>query len=202
MTNNELPDWAAYYRHTLGREPRPLFTRGMAAVRAAKVAPGQAVEIGFGDGTETLALLAEGWRVFGIEVTPGAVDVLRARVAADAEDLLELRIGAAQDVALPAFDLLYAGYSLSFIDPGRFATFWARLRDALRPGGFLILNIFGTNDSWAGDPTMTFVGRDDLDRLFDGLEVLDLQVEDADGPSFGGPKHWHVFDVVARRPVA
>jgi hypothetical protein len=41
-------DWAAYYRSTIGREPRPLFAKGMAAVEAAGVAPGQAIEIGFG----------------------------------------------------------------------------------------------------------------------------------------------------------
>ena len=31
-----MPDWAAYYRHTLGREPRPLFARGMAALAGVR----------------------------------------------------------------------------------------------------------------------------------------------------------------------
>jgi len=35
-------DWAAYYRATTGREPRPLFLNGMAAVEASGSAPGQA----------------------------------------------------------------------------------------------------------------------------------------------------------------
>jgi len=202
MDGTDGPDWPAYYRHTLGREPRPLFVRGMAAVRAAGVAPGQAVEIGFGDGTETIALLADGWGVVAVEATPAAEAVVRPRVPAGAAHRLDVRIGAAQDVPLPVFDLLYAGYALSFINPARFEEFWAGIRHALRPGGHLVVNIFGDRDSWAGDPLMTFVDRDGLDRLLNGLEVLDLQVEDADGPSFSGPKHWHVFDVIARRPSA
>ena len=36
----EEQDWAAYYRYTLGREPRPLFLRGMVAMEEAARAPG------------------------------------------------------------------------------------------------------------------------------------------------------------------
>jgi hypothetical protein len=38
--------------------------------------------------------------------------------------------------------------------------------------------------------------------LFHGLEVLHFHVEDEDGAALSGPKHWHVFDVIARRPAA
>ena len=61
------PDWPAYYRHSSGREPRPLFVKGMALAAEAGVEPGQAIEIGFGDGRETLALLETGWRVLAID---------------------------------------------------------------------------------------------------------------------------------------
>ena len=75
-------DWAAYYRSTIGREPRPLFAKGMAAVEAAGMAPGQAIEIGFGDGRETLALLEAGWRVLAIDPAPAAAEVLQSQVPA------------------------------------------------------------------------------------------------------------------------
>jgi len=47
---------------------------------------------------------------------------------------------------------------------------------------------------------MRFIDVDAVRRLFDGLDVLALDEEDQDGDSFLGPKHWHVFDVIARRP--
>ena len=75
MTADEEHDWAAYYRYTLGREPRPLFVHGLAALEAAGVGPGTAVEVGFGDGTETMWLLDAGWRVTAIDSAPAAAEV-------------------------------------------------------------------------------------------------------------------------------
>jgi hypothetical protein len=75
-------DWATYYQSTIGREPRPLFAKGMAAVEAAGVAPRQAIEIGFDDGRETLALLEAGCRVLAIDPAPAAAEVLQSQVLA------------------------------------------------------------------------------------------------------------------------
>ena len=197
----EGPDWAAYYRHTRGREPRPLFAKGLAAFAEAGVPPGRAVEIGFGDGTETLALLRAGWRVTAIDPTPEAADDLRATVSATDAPRLEIITAPAQDVDLPPFDLVYAGYALSFIQREAFRRFWAHLKDRLRPGGLLVVNIFGVRDTWAGDPDMTFIARGDVERMVDGLDVIAIDEEDQDGDSFAGRKHWHVFDIVARRGI-
>jgi SAM-dependent methyltransferase len=192
-------DWAAYYRSTIGREPRPLFAKGMAAVEAAGVAPGQAIEIGFGDGRETLALLEAGWRVLAIDSAPAAAEVLQSQVPAAGADRLEIQSVPAEDADLPAFDLLYAGYSLPFLGADAFDRFWNAARDRLRPGGILVVNFFGPRDSWAGREGMRFIDVDAVRRLVAGLELLALDEEDQDGNSFLGPKHWHVFDVIARR---
>jgi hypothetical protein len=193
--------WAAFYRATIGREPRPLFVKGMAAVTASGIAPGQAVEIGFGDGTETLALLNAGWRVLAIDPAPAAAEVLRSQVPDAALDRLTIASAPAESVEMPPFDLLFAGYSLPFLDPTRFGTFWGGVRTALRPGGFLAVNFFCLRDSWAGRDGMSFLGIEDVQRLVEGLEVLGFEEEDQDGESFLGPKHWHVFHVIARRPL-
>jgi len=193
-------DWAAFYRSTIGREPRPLFAKGMAALEAAGVAPGQAIEIGFGDGRETLALLEAGWRVLAIDPEPAAAEVLQSQVPADVAGRLETRSVQAEDADVLPFDLLYAGYSLPFLDADAFDRFWNAARDRLRPGGILVVNFFGPHDSWAGREGMRFIGVDAVRRLVDGLELLALDEEDQDGDSFLGPKHWHVFDVIARRP--
>ena len=194
-------DWAAYYRATLGREPRPLFSKGVAAMEAASVRPGQAIEIGFGDGRETLALLEAGWRVLAIDPTPSAAEVLRSQVPASDADRLTVASAPAESVELPPFDLLYAGYSLPFLDPAKFNGFWDGVRSQVRPGGLVVVNFFGPHDSWAGREGMSFIDLDAVRRLVDDLEVLAIDEQDADGDSFLGPKHWHVFDVIARRPA-
>ena len=72
----------------------------------------------------------------------------------------------------------------------------------MRPGGFVIANVFGVNDSWAGDPAVSFLDRTQAAALVGGFDVMVLDEEDADGPSASGPKHWHLFDIVARKPHA
>lgn len=194
-------DWAAYYRATLGREPRPLFLKGVAAMEAANVLPGQAIEVGFGDGRESLALLEAGWTVLAIDPTQKAAEVLRSQVPPFAADRLTIASAPAEGAELPPFDLLYAGYSLPFLDPARFDGFWARVRRRLRAGGFLVVNFFGPHDSWFGREEMSFIDLETVNGLVDGLDVLAIDEQDEDGNSFLGPKHWHVFDVIAQRPV-
>jgi hypothetical protein len=193
-------DWADFYRHTAGRAPRPLFAKGMAALDAAVMTPGQAVEVGFGDGTETTLLLAAGWRVLAIDSALAAAERLRSQVPATAAGRLTVRSDPAESVALPPFDLLYAGYALPFLKPDSFPTFWAGVRSQLRPDGFIVVNFFGPHDSWVGREGMSFVDRDTVTQLADGLEVIAIDEEDKDGDSFLGPKHWHVFDLIAREP--
>jgi SAM-dependent methyltransferase len=196
----EPDDWSGYYRMTDGRAVRPLFAKGMAAVAASGQAPGLAVELGFGDGTESAALLAAGWRVVAIDPTAAAADLLRAKVPAELADHLEIVTLDAEEAMLPDFDLLYAGYALSFVHPTGFPAVWRSIREHLRPGGHLVVNVFGVRDTWAADPEMTFVDAAAARALVDGLEVVAFDEEDADGPSGSGPKHWHLFDLVARRP--
>jgi hypothetical protein len=47
---------------------------------------------------------------------------------------------------------------------------------------------------------MTFLTEPAARALFAGLEIVSWDEEDGVGPAFGGPKHWHVHDVVARAP--
>jgi hypothetical protein len=138
--------------------------------------------------------------VLAIDPAPAAAEVLRSQVPAAVAGRLEIRSVPAEEADLPPFDLLYAGYSLPFLDADAFDLFWGAARARLRPGGILVVNFFGPRDSWAGREGMQFIDVQAVRLLVEGLELLALDEEDQDGNSFLGPKHWHVFDVIARRP--
>ena len=140
--------------------------------------------------------------MLAIDPAPAAAEVLQSQVPDHAAGRLEIRSVPAEDADLPPFDLLYAGYSLPFLGADAFDRFWNAVRDRLRPGGILVVNFFGPHDSWAGREGMQFIDVDAVRQLVDGLELLALDEQDQDGNSFLGPKHWHVFDVIARRPPA
>jgi trans-aconitate methyltransferase len=191
-------DWDAFYRAISPREPRPLLARALAAWGDAP--PGAALDLGAGDGTETFALLASGWRVTAVDSSVASAGRLRDGVGADDAGSLEIQTVAIQYATFSDVDLVYAGYSLPFIPPMHFEATWARIRAALTPGAILAADLFGPHDSWAGDPTMNFHDRATVEALLDGLELIDLQEQDSDGDAVSGPKHWHVLEFVARQP--
>jgi hypothetical protein len=109
-------------------------------------------------------------------------------------------VSSMESADLPATDLVFASFSLPFCPPAAFPGLWRGIRSALRPGGRFAGELFGDRDTWASDPTMTFHTEDAARALFHGLEVESFVEEDEDGEAFDGPKHWHVFHVIARRP--
>jgi SAM-dependent methyltransferase len=191
-------DWAAYYRWGQGREVRELLTRALTA--HGPVMPGAvAVDLGCGAGVETRALLAAGFAVTAVDASPAAIELLDA--LPERGRRLTPVLAPMQDAALPSADLVYAGYSMPFCPPGVFGALWAAVREAVRPGGLLAVDLFGDRDDWAGDDKMTFVDRDRLDELVAGWDVVWCDEVDAAGKAYSGPKHWHRFEVIARRPV-
>lgn len=192
-----MTDWASYHRATRGRQPRPLFERAVATLGSEPTGR-RAIELGFGDGTETRALLAQGWRVLAVDAEPTAAEHLRADLPDEYAARLDVVTERLEDVSLPSADLVFASYSLPFCPPDRFDAMWDGITEALRPRGLFAGELFGDHDSWSGDRSMTFVARERLDGLLSGFEVLTLEEEDGPGDSFVGPKHWHVFHVVAR----
>lgn len=187
--------WEDYYREIEGRSPRQLFLDALELADG----PGVAVDLGCGDGTETLALLAGGWTVVAVDSAPEGIARLRASVPASATGRLTTLIAPFHEAELPQADLVYAGLSLPFCHPSDFGEAWRRSAGAVRLGGVFAAHFFGTRDTWAGTPDMTFHTRDEVEALFHGLEIERLDEQEVDGQAFSGPKHWHVFHVIARR---
>jgi SAM-dependent methyltransferase len=184
-----VTSWEDYYRAIEGREPRPLFLQALGFVPER----GTAIDLGCGDGTETLALLADGWTVLAVDAAPEGI----ARLGSSQR--LTTIVARFHELDLPQADFVYAGLSLPFCAPGDFAEAWHRITRAVLPGGILAAHFFGPNDSWADDPEMTFHTRAEVDALFDGFDIVRFEEQDEDGQAVSGPKHWHVFHVIAAK---
>lgn len=185
--------WAEYYEAMRGRPPRKNLLAAL-DVRG-DTPPGDAIDLGAGDGIDSIELARRGWQVTAIDADAGLSEHLRgvAGVTAKQRDF-------AQIDELPASDLLFAGFALPFCPPAHFETMWEAIRECLRPGAYLAVEFFGTGDEWAGRAGMTFHTRGQLERMLHGLDIVQLDEDERDGLSFDGPKHWHVFHVIARQP--
>lgn len=191
--------WSAYYDRHVGRPPRDDLGRAVAAVSTPDDRPRQAADLGFGQGTETIALLEQGWRVFAVDSEADAEQRLRSRLAPSDAERLVVAIASFAEVKLPPCDLVWSGLALPFCPPDRFSEVWRRVRDALRPGGVVAVDLFGPNHGWASR-TAT-ISRDQLDLMLAGLEVLAVDEQDAPRPTVSdGVIQWHAYSILARRP--
>jgi SAM-dependent methyltransferase len=196
-------DWSTFYKWQAGRELRATFLTGLEAM--GDRAPGFAIDLGCGDGLETKELIRRGWRVLAIDSDPGVDERVRAAVGADdvvgsdGAPALEIwQSDFAEIHELPAADFVYAGFSLPFCDASHFPYLWADIRDSMRPGAVFAGELFGPDDEWFGRPGMNFHSLAGVEAMLDGLEVVQLIEDNQPGRSFEGPKHWHVFHIVAR----
>jgi tellurite methyltransferase len=191
------PTWSDYYEQNEGREPREL----LMDVLGSYDRPGRAIDLGCGAGIDTLAMLSRGWRVFATDAEREAIDRLRARVPGDLAGRLETRVSPMEEVELPPADLLFASFSLFFCDPARFPDVWRRIGAALAGGGRFVGELLGDRDTWAPEADMSSFAESQARSLFDGWTIERFDEEEEDGEACSGPKHWHVFHVVASVPA-
>jgi SAM-dependent methyltransferase len=198
VAQDDDTDWAGYYAWSSGREPRPLL---LAACQELGDGAGRmAIDLGCGEGSDVLELLAHGWTVTAIDAEPAGLASLEARVPAAAAERIQVVCRSFTQVDLPRASLIHAGFSLPFCPPPEFPVLWAHIRRALMRGGIFAGQLFGTRDSWADNPSMIFHTRQDVQALLAGLQILRLSETERDGQAFSGPKHWHTFDILARNP--
>lgn len=196
QTDNAGHTWAVYYARLGPRGPRPQLLQALTYCDE----PGFAIDLGCGTGIETVALLARGWHVLAIDGQAQALELLQAAVPAELTERLVTQQAQFEEVVLPQAQLIHAGYSLPFCHPDHFDALWRAISVALPAGGLFVGQLFGDRDGWAGRADMTFHTEAQLAARLAPFETLVLTVRDEPGTIVtGAAKHWHVFDVIARR---
>jgi len=196
MTDRDS-DWTEYYERTAGRPPRR--TLLAALQRFGPGAGRRAVDLGCGDGRDTVALLAAGWRVLAIDAEPAAIERLSARDLPPGA-ALETRCARFEDAEWGEVDLVNASFALPLVPPERFPALWAKISSSLAPGARFSGQLFGERDGWRGEKAITFLSRAEAEPLFAGFAVELFEEEETDAATpYGKRKHWHLFHIVARK---
>lgn len=199
MASERDSDWRDYYERTAWQPPRRTLLAALERFGAAAIGR-SAVDLGCGDGRDTIELLRRGWRVLAIDAEAAAIGRLLARRDLPANAALETRCARFEDAAWPAADLVNASFALPLCPPARFPELWARIERSLAMGGRFAGQLFGERDEWRGEPGITHHARADVERLLAGFAVEMLAEEETDTITpYGKPKHWHLFHIVARK---
>jgi SAM-dependent methyltransferase len=195
--------WQQYYSAVAGRPPRDTLLNALDRFDAEPTdAPRLAIDLGCGEGRDTVEILRRGWRVLAIDATAAAIDRLVNRPDLPHPDHLETQVERFETIALPSAALINASFCLPFCPPDAFPQLWQQIFSALEAGGRFAGHLFGDRDAWATIPEHTHHTRQQIEALLQPFEVEMLNEEETDGKTaLGEPKHWHIFHIVARKPV-
>ncbi|MCW5939798.1 MAG: class I SAM-dependent methyltransferase [Fimbriimonadaceae bacterium] len=183
-------------------EPRP-YNPFLDVLEPYLPSPGLALDVGSGRGKSTVWLLDRGFDVWAQDADPVAMAGLVERVKVHGVEPGRLTTSTVpfEEAEFPACTLAVSVFSLFFTHPGAFDRVWAKLRRALEPGAVFGGQLLGPNDDWAS-PELSFHSSSEAHALFNGLEILHWEEVERDGQTaLGQSKHWHVFHIVARRPL-
>lgn len=70
--------------------------------------------------------------------------------------------------------------------------------------GYFIGNFFGYNDSWVNiRKDVFFLNKADVLKLFEGFDMVDFNEIEKDGKTgVGKIKHWHIFEIIAKKKLS
>ena len=203
--------WSDYYEAVANRPPRETLFTALANFErnVLKTESKIAVDLGCGEGRDTVELLRRGWDVIAIDGEQEAVTRLLQRPDINTE-LLQTRVATFENIDLPeSLNLINASFSLPFCAPESFPGLWEKIVSSLLTGGRFSGHLFGDTrsvmppayrDSWAIDPNMNHHTRSDVELLLQAFDVELFNEEDRPGKTaLGKEKHWHIFHIVARK---
>ncbi len=188
--------FASYYDGAEGRPSRPTLVQAVAAFER----PGFAVDLGCGDGRDTIELLRRGWRVLAIDASEEGIRRLKARPDLAPNAPLETQVARIEETDWPPAELINASFVLPLLAPDAFARVWRRIGERLTSGGRFAGQLFGPRDGWASRPGLTIHDRAEIERMVSVYCIERFDETETDEPTARGkPKHWHVFHLVLRK---
>lgn len=161
---------------------------------------GKAIELGCGAGRDTIYLIKNNWNVIAID-REEVKDRIEKRL--QQEDMKKFRFQKQdfENIKLEECDLLVANYSIPFCNKNEFEHLWNKIENSIHSGGYFVGNLFGIYDEWKiKKDRMVFLNRQQVLKLLNNFEIIKFQeIEKDEKTGLGIMKHWHIFDIIARK---
>jgi SAM-dependent methyltransferase len=176
--------------------PKPMFNTNPNAFVVEMtngLKPGRSLDVGMGQGRNTIFLAQQGWDSVGFDPADRAVASAQARAKELGVKITTSVVGEEQfDWGDSQWDLIV----LSYVGARDFVQ---RVARSLKPGGMVIVEAFHRDATKAGPigPPVVF-DTNELPRLFDGLRVV--RYEDTEAIGDFGLEHTRVVRLAAVRP--
>ena len=186
-----------YYNNTISKNPRK---NVQYLIEKVKLNPGKAIDFGCGAGNDTVYLIKNNWNVLAID-KEGVEERIAKRL--NNEELKKFRFQRQdfESMEIEKSNLIIANYCLPFCNKNKFEELWNKIKLSILDKGYFVGNFLGLNDSWNGVKTdMLFLSKEQVMLLFKDFEiVLFKEIEKNALTGLGKMKHWHIFDIIAKK---
>ena len=201
LRKNAAKDWQNYYQMTGDRPPRETLMEALSRFDKEE-AVGRAVDLGCGNGRDTIEILRRGWSVLAIDAQASAIETLKKRPELDElKTMLVTKVSRFENAIWSGADFVNSSFALPLCRKTDFLDIWQRIYDSLRSGGRFSGQLYGDRDEWAGNPTNTHFTPSEVQTLIGHYDVEKFWEEETDSVTpRGRPKHWHIYHIVARKP--
>lgn len=185
-----------YYSNTKNAKPNYTVKRFI----ELKIKPGNAIEIGCGAGRDTVYLIKNGWKVLAID-NEDVESIITNKLSKEELKQFKFVKQKFEDIELENNNLVVANFSLPFCNKNNFKKLWNKIDDSILKDGYFVGNFFGINDEWKSTKEeMTFLTKEQVIELFKDFEIIEFKEVEKDGTTvLGKMKHWHIFDVIAKK---
>ena len=161
---------------------------------------GKAIDIGCGSGNDSVYLIKNGWSVVSID-KENVGERISKRLDAEEQKRFKFQQQNFNDMKLEKADLIVANYSLPFCNNEKINYVWKNIVNSIRTNGYFVGNFFGIKDSWnKAESNMTFFTKEQVLNLFDEFDIIKFNEVEKEGlTGLGNMKHWHIFNVIAKK---
>ena len=179
---------------------RPPYSQVEKLVENLKCSKCKILELGGGGLIETQFLLEKGYEVHVVDKDPERKKI--ANALNNKSLIFNLKSVEAYDFAENNYDAVISFLTLPFIHSKEFASIISKVKNSIKPGGYITASFFGNDDAWKGvKENMTFITRSELQSLFEEFDILELLEEKISAPMVNGVlKDWHIFKIFAKKP--
>jgi hypothetical protein len=150
-----------------------------------------------------MTLLRNGYSVMAIDAQHCAISYINRTVNPRLKSNVNAKVMRFEKIRqkhLPLLSMVYAKSSLFFCPPSAFDTMWHNLFQRLQNKGIFCGNFLGKDDDWANLRGYLSVSKRQLLLIFNKFDILYLdEVQNDSGTLSGDYKHWHTYEIIARK---
>lgn len=192
-----MGDIQKYYENTENALPHPMVKKFI----NMNSNPKYAIDLGCGAGRDTIYLIKNGWKVLSID-KENTSEIISSKLNNEELEKFNFECQDFENIELEKNNLLVANFSIPFCNKDYFDEFWKKIANSILKERILCWELFWIKRFLGKDKrTMVFLSKEQVLELFkNSFDIIEFNEVEKDGKTgLGKMKHWHIYNVIAKK---